>query len=170
MRHILMAIIVTIFLTIVQVSLFAYYPFALLTFCAWMWWKGSRMILPWAAVSVVILDLYSNAFGSTIVEWGIILIVVTVLSSTILTNRSLFALLVVTMTTFVLEAVLHWVIWYFLSFILSSARPLSLWHDINLSAIGVSILFTAIYTTILWFIFSGGKRGRRVFLVSDQML
>lgn len=170
MRHILMAIIVTAILIIVQVSLFVYYPFALISFCAWIWWKGFRSVLPWAAITSVVLDLYSNAFGSTLFEWAIILTVIAVVSSTILTNRSMFALLVVALSGFVLGSMLHWGIWYLLWFVFPYASPLNVWYDINLVSFGISLLFTALYAIVLWFIFSGGKRGRRVFLVSDQMI
>ncbi len=170
MRHTIVAIIVMAILTIIQVSLFAFYPFALLSFCAWIWWKGFRTVIPWAAMSAVILDLYSNTFGATLLEWSIVLAVVAVISSTILTNRSLFALLAVVLSAFVLESMLHWGLWYLLWFIVPHASQITIWYDIKPVTFFVSLVLTCVYATLLWFIFSGGKRGRRVFLVSDQML
>ncbi len=170
MRHVLMAIIVTAILVVVQVALFGSYPFALISFCGWIWWKGSRVVIPWAAVSSVALDMYTNTVGVTIFEWCVVLCVIAVLSSTVLTNRSLISLLAVVLCGFVLGSTVNWGMWYLLSFVVSHALPLSLWYDVDLRAFGINIFFTAIYGTVLWFVFTGGKRGRRVFLVSDQVL
>ena len=132
MRHILMAIIVTAILVVVQVALFGSYPFALVSFCGWIWWKGARMVIPWAAVSSVALDLYTNTVGVTMFEWCVVLSVIVVISSTVLTNRSLMSLLAVVLSGFVLESLVGWGLWYVLSFVVSHALPLSFWYDVDL--------------------------------------
>lgn len=165
-----MAIIVTAILTVLQVSFFVSYPFALISFSAWIWRKGYRVVAPWAMVSAIIIDLYSSVFGSTIMGWSIVLVFVAVLSSTLLTNRSFFALLALVFSSLIAGLSIHWLVWYAFSFILSSAPILSLWHDVNILTLLWYAGMTLLYTVMLWFIVSGGKRGRKVFLVSDQML
>ncbi|MDP2656384.1 MAG: hypothetical protein Q8P11_02365 [bacterium] len=170
MRYILVAIIMTLFLTILQVSVANPYPFALISFAAWMWWAGTRAVSPWAFCSVLIIDLYSPVFGSTLFEWILVLGIVSIVSVTILTNRSLLALLAITIGTFLGVTLIDWVLWYVLSFFISNAPSLNMWQDINVGHFVIQILGTIIYTLALWLMLTKGKRGKRVYLVSDQAL
>lgn len=170
MRHILAAIVTTIFLTVFQISVANPYPFALIAFATWMWWAGARRVVPWAGASVLIIDLYSPVFGTTLLEWILVLGIVMLVSVTILTNRSLLALFAVTLGTFITDSVLHWILWYVLSFFVSNTPSLSAWQDIHIGHFITYMIQTIFYTFALWFLLTKGKRGKRVYLVSDQAL
>ena len=170
MLSLLLGFIITLIVTVFQIGLAGSFPLALLTYSAWLWLAGPSRITPWALASVIIIDLYSSAFGINMAVWAITIATISLLVKKVFTNRSLPALLAVLLTTYVLSSLVRWGIWYGLAWVIPSAPRITFRNDIDVAGFIIKIALVILYGVCIWYI--GGKKfaTRQVFLVGGQII